>query len=84
MLLGIMVVSFIAPLFHFTTENPTLINEQFYQMETIIEEGSMPIFMTPQIMEQAPRITWVQVLTWLYLAGVAVMVVLTHGCPAEG
>ncbi len=77
MLLSIMVVSLIAPLCHFTTDNPTVINEEFYQMGTIIEGESMPVFVNARATEQAPRITWVQVITWLYLAGVAVMLLLT-------
>ena len=76
MLLGIMLVSLVVPLFQFTTEHPTVINEKFHQLQTFIEEPA-PI-MSPVVVEEAkPRITWVQALTWTYLAGVIVMAVIT-------
>jgi len=75
MLVGIMLVSLVVPLFHFTTEHPTVINEEFYQMETLMEEDTtpMPVVQT----EEHPRITWVQVVEGVYLTGVAVMLLLT-------
>ncbi len=76
MLLGIMLASLVVPLFQFTTEHPTVINEEFHQLQTFIEEPA-PI-MSPVVVEEAkPRITWVQALTWTYLAGVIVMAVIT-------
>ena len=75
MLVGFMLVSLVVPLLHFTTEHPTVINEEFYQMQTFIEEGTMPEVVVPT--EKAPRITWVQVVESIYLTGVAVMLTLT-------
>ena len=76
MLLGIMLASLVVPLFQFTTEHPTVINEEFHQLQTFIEEPA-PI-MSPVVVEEVkPRITWVQALTWTYLAGVIVMAVIT-------
>ncbi len=76
MLLGIMLASLVVPLFQFTTEHPTVINEEFHQLQTFIEEPA-PI-MSPVVVEEAKlRITWVQALTWTYLAGVIVMAVIT-------
>ena len=74
MLVGIMLVSLVMPLFHFTTEHPTALNEEVYIMQNYIEHDTTPIVVTTA---QATRITWIQVLTWLYLAGVAVMLILT-------
>ena len=73
MLVGIMLVSLVVPMFHFTTEHPTVINEELYEMETSMEETPMFVVQT----EEAPRLTWVQVLTGMYLTGVAVMLLLT-------
>ena len=74
MLVGIMLVSLVMPLFHFTTEHPTALNEEVYIMQNYIEHDNTPIVVATT---QATRITWIQVLTWLYLAGVAVMLILT-------
>ncbi|MBR6036428.1 MAG: TonB family protein [Bacteroidaceae bacterium] len=74
MLVGIMLVSLVMPLFHFTTEHPTALNEEVYIMQNYIEHDTAPIVVTTA---QATRITWIQVLMWLYLAGVAVMLILT-------
>ena len=74
MLVGIMLVSLVMPLFHFTTEHPTTLNEEVYQVQNYIEHDTTPIVV---MTTQGTRITWIQVLTWLYLAGVAVMLILT-------
>ncbi len=68
MLVGIMLVSLVVPLLHFTTEHPTVINEEFYQMQTLMEEDTTPVLVLPT--EKHPRITWVQVVEGVYLAGV--------------
>ena len=74
MLVGIMLVSLVMPLFHFTTSHPNTLNEEVYIMQNYIEHDTTPITVT---YAQVPRVTWIQVLTWLYLAGVAVMLILT-------
>ena len=74
MLVGIMVVSLVLPLFHFTTEHPTTLNEEVYLMQNYIEHDTIPIAAT---VDNLRSITWIQALTWLYLAGVAVILVLT-------
>ena len=73
MLVGIMLVSLVMPMFHFTTSHPTTLNEEVYIVQNYIEQDYTPIVVAPQ----APRITWIQVLTWIYLIGVAVMLILT-------
>lgn len=73
MLVGIMLVSLVMPMFHFTTSHPTALNEEVYIVQNYIEQDYTPIV----VASQAPRITWIQVLTWIYLAGVAVMLILT-------
>lgn len=74
MLVGIMLVSLIIPLCHFTTQHPTVLNEEVYEIQTYIEQDTTPIAITAS---EATRITWMQALTWLYLAGVAIMLILT-------
>ena len=74
MLMGIMLVSLVMPLFHFTTEHPTALNEEVYEVQSYIEQDAAPIIVTAQHSE---GITWIQAITWLYLAGVAIMFVLT-------
>jgi TonB-dependent SusC/RagA subfamily outer membrane receptor len=73
MLVGIMLVSLVMPMFHFTTSHPTALNEEVYVVQNYIEHDYTPIVVAPQ----APRISWIQVLTWIYLAGVAIMFALT-------
>ena len=74
MLVGIMIVSLVMPLFHFTTSHPTALNEEVYLVQTYIEEDTTPIIVTAQ---HTQSFTWMQALTWLYLAGVAIMLILT-------
>ena len=74
MLVGIMLVSLVMPMFHFTTEHPTTLNEEVYQMQNYIEHDTPPIIVTAQ---QAQGITWIQALTWIYMAGVVLMLILT-------
>ena len=74
MLMGIMLVSLVMPLFHFTTEHPTALNEEVYEVQSYIEQDAAPIIVTAQHSE---GITWIQAITWLYLIGVAIMFVLT-------
>ena len=73
MLVGIMLVSLVMPMFHFTTSHPTALNEEVYVVQNYIEHDYTPIVVAPQ----APRISWIQVLTWIYLSGAAIMFVLT-------
>ena len=74
MLVGIMLVSLVIPLFHFTTSHPTALNEEVYLMQTYIEQDTTPIIVTAQ---HTHSITWMQALTWLYLAGVATLIIIT-------
>ena len=74
MLVGIMLVSLFMPMFHFTTEHPTTLNEEVYQMQNYIQHDTTPIIVTAQ---QAQGITWIQALTWIYMAGVVLMLILT-------
>ena len=74
MLVGIMLISLVMPMFHFTTEHPTTLNEEVYQMQNYIEHDTAPIIVTAQ---QPRGITWIQALTWIYMAGVVLMLILT-------
>lgn len=74
MLVGIMLVSLVMPMFHFTTSHPTTLNEEVYIVQNYIEHDTTPIIVTAQ---QAQGITWIQALTWIYLAGVVLMLILT-------
>lgn len=74
MLVGIMLISLVMPMFHFTTSHPTTLNEEVYIVQNYIEHDTPPIIVTAQ---QAQGITWIQVLTWIYLAGVVLMLILT-------
>ena len=73
MLVGIMLVSLVMPMFHFTTSHPTTLNEEVYIVQNYIENDATPIIVSSEVQ----RITWIQVLTWIYLIGVAVMLILT-------
>ena len=73
MLVGIMLVSLVMPMFHFTTSHPTTLNEEVYIVQNYIENDATPIIVSSEVQ----RITWIQVLTWIYLTGVAVMLILT-------
>lgn len=74
MLVGIMLVSLVMPMFHFTTSHPTTLNEEVYQMQNYIQHDTAPIIVTAQ---QPRGITWIQALTWIYMAGVVLMLILT-------
>ena len=74
MLVGIMLMSLVMPLFHFTTSHPTALNEEVYLVQSYIETDATPIVVTART---ARSITWMQALTGIYLSGVAVMLVLT-------
>ena len=74
MLVGIMLISLVMPMFHFSTEHPTTLNEEVYIVQNYIEHDTTPIIVTAQ---QAQGITWIQALTWIYMAGVVLMLILT-------
>ena len=76
MLLGIMVAAFVVPMLHITTEHPTVINEEVMQMENVVENGIVFIYEDEEN-EMPVQITWVQVIEWVYLAGVAVVLTIT-------
>lgn len=73
MLVSIMFVSLITPLFHITTDNPSLISEEFHMMQTLIEETPATVLAPAE--GNIP--TWMDLLTWIYLVGVAVMTIIT-------
>ena len=73
MLVSIMFVSLITPLFHITTDNPSLISEEFHMVQTLIEET--PATVLAPVEGNIP--TWMDLLTWIYLAGVTVMTIIT-------
>jgi len=75
MLVGIMAASLIVPLLHFPTSHPTIINEEFQYIQHAIEEEEALEAFSPAA--PAARMTWMRVLTWIYQAGVAVMLLLT-------
>ena len=74
MLVGCMLMSLVMPMFHFTTSHPTTLNEEVHIVQNYIEHDTTPIIVTAQ---QPQGITWIQALTWIYLAGVAIMLILT-------
>ena len=76
MLLGIMVAAFVVPMLHITTEHPTIINEEVQLMENMTDRGIVFIY-EDEAMEPQPQFNWVQVIKWVYLAGVAVMLIIT-------
>lgn len=73
MLVSIMFVSLITPLFHITTDNPSLISEEFHMVQTLIEETPATVLVPAE--GNIP--TWMDLLTWIYLVGVAVMTIIT-------
>lgn len=73
MLVSIMFVSLITPLFHITTDNPSLISEEFHMVQTLIEETPATVLAPAE--GNIP--TWMDLLTWIYLVGVAVMTIIT-------
>lgn len=76
MLIGIMIASFVVPMFHITTEHPTIINQEVQQMEQLMQDEIIVIY-EDEALDVQPQITWVQALKWVYLAGVAVMIIIT-------
>jgi beta-lactamase regulating signal transducer with metallopeptidase domain len=74
MLLGIMLASLITPLLHFTTESPTVINEEFHAMQTFIEQSPA---IANSAATETDSITWSQAITWIYLTGVGIMLLIT-------
>ena len=76
MLLGIMVAAFVVPMLHITTEHPTIINEEVQLMENMTDRGIVFIY-EDEAMEPQPQFNWVQVIKWVYLVGVAVMLIIT-------
>ena len=73
MLVSIMFVSLITPLFHIKTDNPSLISEEFHMVQTLIEETPATVLAPAE--GNIP--TWMDLLTWIYLVGVAVMTIIT-------
>jgi hypothetical protein len=73
MLVSIMFVSLITPLFHITTDNPSLISEEFHMVQTLIEETPATVLAPAE--DNIP--TWMDLLTWIYMVGVTVMTIIT-------
>ena len=73
MLNGFMLAALIVPLFHVTTQHPTVITEEVYAVQTFIEEEPV----VAPLQEVSNPVTWIQVIWWVYLAGVATMLVIT-------
>ena len=73
MLNGFMLAALIVPLFHVTTQHPTVIPEEVYAVQTFIEEEPV----VAPLQEVSNLVTWIQVIWWVYLAGVATMLVIT-------
>ena len=48
MLVGIMLISLVMPMFHFTTSHPTTLNEEVYIVQNYIEHDTTPIIVTAQ------------------------------------
>ena len=76
MLIGIMIAAFVVPMFHITTEHPTIINEEVQLIENMTDRGIVFIY-EDEATEPQPQINWVQVMMWVYLTGVAVMLMIT-------
>ena len=76
MLLGIMVAAFVVPMLHITTEHPTIINEEVQLIENMTDRGIVFIY-EDEATEPQPQINRVQVMMWVYLTGVAVMLMIT-------
>jgi TonB-dependent SusC/RagA subfamily outer membrane receptor len=76
MLIGIMIASFVVPMFHITTEHPTIINQEVQQMEQLMQDEIIVIY-EDEASDVQSQITWVQALKWIYVAGVAVMLIIT-------
>ena len=73
MLNGFMLAALIVPLFHVTTQHPTVITEEVYAVQTFIEEEPV----VAPLQEVSNPVTWIQVIWWVYLAGFATMLVIT-------
>ena len=77
MLLGIMLASVVIPVFRITTEHPTFINEEFQHLQTFINETPYAVAPSYDVYEKDEGTTWVQALVWTYMAGAAVMFIIT-------
>ena len=77
MLLGIMLASVVIPVFRITTEHPTFINEEFQHLQTFINETPYAVAPSYDVYEKDEGTTWVQALVWTYMAGAAVMIIIT-------
>ena len=75
MLICIMAVSLIMPLFHFTTEHPTIINEELYEVQNTIQTDTVDFFVT-QNTKTMPRLTWIQLFMSVYIIGVIMMLII--------
>lgn len=56
MLIGIMIASFVVPMFHITTEHPTIINQEVQQMEQLIQDEIIVIY-EDEASDVQPQIT---------------------------
>lgn len=74
MLIGIMVTSLVIPLVRLSTERPTVLNESVYTMQQYIENDTEIVTVAA---EQSNSLSWLQVLTLIYVAGAALMLGVT-------
>ena len=81
MLVGILLTSLVVPLFHFTTEHPTVINEELYEMESLMASHTDPkgisILNPATVSPSGDERGAMTVVQNVYLMGVAVMLLLT-------
>ncbi len=75
-LLGIILAAFVVPLLHISTEHPTVINEGMKRME-ILMEGNNDLKSDGSLNEPQTVITWGHGIKWVYLTGLATMLIIT-------
>ena len=76
MLLGVMLSAFVVPVLHMSIDHPTVINEGMRQMEILMDENNVHLS-DEKPHEPQSLITWVQAVKWIYLAGLAIMLIIT-------
>ncbi|MCR5068970.1 MAG: M56 family metallopeptidase [Prevotella sp.] len=74
MLVGIMVTSLIVPAIHLQTKSQTMLNDGMCAMQQYMENDPMLVVV---MTEQASGVSWLQVIMWIYLLGVALMLCTT-------
>lgn len=80
MLVSIMLSSLIIPLFHFTVEHPTRLHQEVFELQEIIVTATAPKEFQQQAEAKetvAEPLTWITIVTYIYWAGVGVMLIIT-------